>query len=87
MDRSVCQLTGAFVDAVEPGDDPAVLSLGIVGVHSSQRRNRQMSVGFYLRDHSPKSIHMGLQEHSIVCFLSPKICENAAFYGFLRSIA
>ena len=87
MDRGVCKLTGAFVGAVKPGDDPAVFCFSVIGVHASQGRNCQTAVGFNLGYHSTQSIYMGFQKYGVVRVFSAKICKDASFYCPFRGIS
>ena len=83
MDRSVAELEGSFIDAVEFCHNTHILRFGVVGIHTAQVGETETSVSFDFRNHTAKGIDMRFQKQTVILVAAAERNKYSAFVGKL----
>ena len=81
MNRRIAKLAGSFQNLSVTSIDTDIFCFGIVGVHSTDTGQAQMSIILDFSDHSTKSIGMCFQHQRVFRVIAAQIDQYAAFTG------
>ena len=79
MDGRIGQLAGSLINLSAFRNDPDILRLRVIGLHSADIGKLQMAVGLDLMHHGAQRVAVSLQKDRVLLRLSSKISHHAPF--------